>query len=178
MMIPIYWGTQEKLRQDDMIGIEWCPNCQKFTERYLARRVKVKHIEFIPLASDVLDYYMMCGSCNYGSSVSRDSYEEIKHVFAPFNKRKEQIRCFRKAAEMAENMENNELSVNAIMDALAAEFPIRATQQLEGEYRRRIRTLLAVHGRGGSPEALRQPAEPPQQQQAPQQRKPAVMDEI
>lgn len=183
MMIPIYFGTQEKLKKDLMIGIDWCPNCQKFTEMYLGRRVKQKHLDFIPLSSDVLEHYMLCGTCNYGSTILKSSYEELEHMFQPFNKRKEQIKCFEKAAEMAKSMEPGEMSVNAMIDALAAEFPVRATQQLEGEYRRRFRRLLLVHGIGGSPERLMQPeqaapAQAQQRQQTPPPRQSFEMDTI
>ncbi|MBQ9906515.1 MAG: hypothetical protein IJM46_07070 [Oscillospiraceae bacterium] len=180
MMIPIYWGTQEKLKKDLMIGIDWCPNCQKFTEQYLGRRVKQKHVDFIPLSSDVLEHYLLCGTCNYGNSIQKSSYEEIEHMFQPFSKRKDQIKCFEKAAKLAETLEANEFSVTTIMNTLAAEFPVRATQQLEGEYRRRFKRLLLVHGIGGSPQRLMQPQEAPpvQAPQTPQQRQSVEMDTI
>ena len=40
------------------------------------------------------------------------------------------------------------------MDALAAEFPVRSSPQLEENYRRRVEMLLALNGRGGDPQAL------------------------
>lgn len=184
MPIPIIWGTEEKLKKDQMIGIDWCPNCQKFTEQYIGRRVKVKHFEYIPLASDVLEHFLMCGTCHYGSTITKDQYEDISHIFQPFSKRKDQIKCFEKASKMVQTMTPNEMSVNTLMDTLSAEYPVKATPQLEGEYRRRFMRLLLVHGIGGSPAALNQPQQPepaqaPQvQQSSPQNRASVEMDSI
>ena len=169
----IVWGTREKLKKDISTGIDWCPVCKKFTGWYVGRHVKIKHVEYIPLKTDVLEYFMMCGICQHGPVIDQNSYFELKRMHEPFKKRKQQIQCFEKAAKMAESLEPNEVSVNTIMDALAAEYPIRSSQQLEGEYRRRIQALLLTHGIGGDPNALMQPAEPqPQPQQS------AVMDTI
>lgn len=189
MPIPIIWGTEEKLKKDLMIGIDWCPNCQKFTEHYIGRRVKVKHFEYIPVASDVLEYFLLCGTCHCGSSITKDNYEDISHIFQPFSKRKDQIKCFEKATKMVGNMEPSEASVTMLMDTLAAEYPVRASMQLEGEYRSRFMRLLLVHGRGGSPAALMQQNQQPasaQPQPAPQvqaqqnrpERPPVEMDTI
>lgn len=167
MLIPIYWGTQEKLKKDLMIGVDWCPNCQKFTESYIGRRVKVKHFEYIPLATDVLEHYLLCGTCHYGASITKNHYEEISHMFQPFSKRRDQLKCFQKATTMVANMEPTDFSVNTLMNTLSAEFPVCATPQLDCEYRRRFMKLLLVHGRGGSPAALMQPQQP-QQPPAPQ----------
>ena len=172
----IAWGTYEKLKNDLSTGIDWCPNCRKFTGWYIGRRVRIKHVEYIPLKTTVLERYEMCGKCNCGRNLTLDSYEALKRLHEPFKKRRQQIKCFEKAAAMAENSEISESAVNTIFEALAAEYPLRSTPQLESEYRRRIGALLTVHGRGGSPDALMQPAEPEPQTAAPQ--KSAVMDEI
>lgn len=180
MLIPIFWGSDEKIKKELMIGIDWCPNCQKFTEQYLARRVKSKTINLIPLQSDVLAHYLLCGTCNYGTEIQKSSYEDIEHMFKPFPKRKDQIKCFERAIALVQTMEPNVFSLNTLMDTLAAEFPVRATQQLEGEYRRRFQKLLMVHGKGGSPQALMQPQQPAPApaQRAPQQKMTVEMDEI
>ena len=85
---------------------------------------------------------------------------------------------------MVQTMTPNEMSVNTLMGTLSAEYPVKATQQLEGEYRRRFMRLLLVHGIGGSPAALNQPQQPepaqaPQvQQSSPQNRASVEMDSI
>ncbi|MCQ2408168.1 MAG: hypothetical protein MJ065_06525 [Oscillospiraceae bacterium] len=169
----IVWGTREKLKKDISTGIDWCPVCKKFTGWYIGRHVKINHVEYIPLKTQVLEYFMMCGICQHGPIINPDIYSEFKQMFEPFKKRKQQIQCFEKAAKMAETMAPNEISVNTIMDALASEYPIRSSQQLEIEYRRRIQALLLTHGIGGDPNALIQPKDP---QLPPKQ--PAVMDTI
>lgn len=186
MRIPIIMGTQEKLKMDLMIGIDWCPNCQKFTETHIGRRVKVKHLNYIPLSSDVLEYFLLCSDCQYGSSLKKDQYDNIAHIFQPFSKRRDQIKCFQKAAEMAANLEPNQVSVHSLMTALSKEFPVSATPQLDGEYRRRFMRLLLVHGKGGSPAALNQPLQTaplqvpqaPQNPNPPQAKAPVEMDTI
>lgn len=173
------WGTMEKIKHDISAGIDFCPNCQQFTNSSVGRKLKIKHFNYIPLKTTVLDYFVMCRKCSCGKTISQNDYFELKRIHEPFKKKKLQMKCFEKAAQMAENMEATQISVNTIMDTLAAEYPIRTSPQLEGIYRRRVEMLLATHGKGGDPQALMQQAAPPSAQpQTPRERKPAVMDEI
>lgn len=173
------WGTMEELKHDMSLGIDYCPNCQMFTNFSLGRRVSVKHFNYIPLKTTVLERFVVCRKCSCGKTITLDDYFELKRIHEPFKKRKLQKKCFEKAAQMAENMPATPMCVDTILEVLAAEYPIRTSPQLEGIYRRRIEMLLATHGKGGDLQVRMQQADPlSEQPQAARPKKPAVMDEI
>ena len=144
MIIPIYWGTRGKLKKDLPTGLNYCSNCRRFTAWFIGRNQKVTHFEYIPLSTKTVGYFYMCGKCQCGKELTEPQYHAMKTMYLPFCNKKAQIQCYEKANAMAQTMPKDESSVNAIMTALSAEFPVSATPQLDAEYRRRIRKMLGI----------------------------------
>lgn len=173
----IYFGTRGALKKDISTGIDYCPNCGKFTGWYAGRNVKIWHICFIiPLMTKTLNFFHMCGVCQHGQTIERADYFQLKEMHKPFKKRSQQIKFFEKAAKLAETMPPGDMSVQTIVSQLSPEYPICATPRLETEYRRRLGVLLALRGlkdpNSSSLPTFPQPgvmAELPAQQNAPRE---------
>ena len=168
MMIPIYWGTRGKLKKDLSTGIDYCPNCGKYTGWFLGRSLKITHFEYIPLKTTTLAWFHMCGVCEHGKTLDEGQYNVLKQMYMPFSNKKQQIQCYEQAAAIAQTLPPEENSVNILMSRLAQTFPVSATYQLDAEYRRRCRRLLNI-------------PEPEQQQEAGNELRsaaPAVMPDV
>lgn len=174
----LYFGTYGKLKKEVSTGIDYCPTCGKFTGFYVGRSVKRWHICYIPIFTKTLDYFHMCGICEHGSSVSQTDYFTLKEMHKPFSKRKEQIKFFEQAAELAKTMPANDLSVQTIVTQLSAQYPICATPRLEAEYRRRIGMLLQIHGQKDPSSDQAAFPQPGAVQVQPEPPKPREMDTI
>ena len=144
MIIPIYWGTRGKLKKDLSTGIDYCPNCRKFTGWFLGRSLKIYHFEYIPLKSKTLSWFHMCGVCEHGKTIDEGQYNVLKQMYLPFCDKKKQIECYERAAALSQTLPPEENSVNILMSNLAQAYPVSATPQLDQEYRRRLRKLLNV----------------------------------
>ena len=64
-------------------------------------------------------------------------------ILEPLSKRKMQMQCYKTALSLSSGRAAAPESAAAVMDALAAEFPVRSSPQLEEIYRRRVEMLLA-----------------------------------
>lgn len=150
----LYQGIREKIREDRSIGYDYCPDCRIFTRFFLGRHLRIQHLNYIPLKTWVLDYAEFCGKCKCGRPLMQQAYTERMNIFAPLASRKKQKQCYEKALSLADGKAAAPESESAILEALAAEFPVKASPQLEEIYRRRVDMLLALNGRGGDPQAM------------------------
>ena len=150
----LYQGIREKIKEDVSAGMDYCPHCRIFTRFFLGRHLRIQHLNYIPLKTWVLDYAEFCEKCRCGRVLTKDTYTERIRILEPLSKRKMQMQCYKKALSLSSGRAAAPESAAAVMDALAAEFPVRSSPQLEENYRRRVEMLLALNGRGGDPQAL------------------------
>ena len=149
----LYQGVREKIKEDLSIGMDYCPNCRIFTRFFLGRHLRVEHLNYIPIKTWVLDYAEFCDKCKCGRTLTQAAYNEKLHVYTTFSNKKQQKQCYEKALSLATGKPATEETAAEILDTLGVEFPLKASPQLEEHYRRRVDMLLALHGRGGDPQA-------------------------
>ena len=149
----LYQGVREKIKEDLSIGMDYCPNCRIFTRFFLGRHLRIEHLNYIPLKTWVLDHAEFCDKCKCGRTLSQDAYNARTEILAPFANKKQQKQCYEKMLSLATSKPADEETAAQILDALGAEFPVKASPQLEEIFRRRVDMLLALHGRGGDPQA-------------------------
>jgi hypothetical protein len=140
------YGTREKLKKDVKMGLDYCPNCGKFTAWFAGRHRKYWHFDYIPLYIKTLNCFVMCGSCEHGREIDKQELAALKENYQPFKDKKQQIACYQEAEALAKTMMASDAAVDTMMQRLSEKYPIKATPFLEAEYRRRFGVMLQLYG--------------------------------
>ena len=76
-MLVVY-GTRRKLKIENSLGVQTCPNCRYNTEQTLAKEKCHAHIYYIPIFFYTGWRFRFCPNCGIVEVLSKSEYKTIK----------------------------------------------------------------------------------------------------
>lgn len=135
------YGYRTRLKKGRFIGYRICAGCRSFTPFYIARLVFVVHICFIPVFWYTKKRYIMCGTCERGSEISKKDYKIVNEKFKTFFTQQQCMEHYEYIKALCQGLRFDEYNQNTVYQRLCDKYNV---QEFEDYYMMIIKDVLKL----------------------------------